>query len=442
MNDRNSILTRRHFIASGLSTAGTVLASLLPKQSILAAKGKGIRVVSKGIFVKAPRDQVSVSASAYYSRSSGIDLMCVKSTSSRSDTADTSSRRFSSDNGRTWTDWEPISFITKTPTGVKRQYAQPGWAVPGMERLLTMVLEGTLPTDNPLEGMKNWTLRYRVSLDGGKTSAVDEQVIQEGSYTPNHPLNGVWVGKNSFMIGTSTCRPIHTRHGHFLVPVQITPLGPDGEYYNPGGGYTYHESAVLIGTWREGDHRVQWDVSERIANEPAKSTRGCIEPTIAEMPDGRILMIMRGSNDVKPNLAGFKWYAISNDGGRHWSKPKPWTYTDNSRFFSPSSCSQILQHSSGRYYWIGNISPENPRGNSPRYPLVIGEIDSKSFLLAKNTISEIDTLNSGEDADLQLSNFFAYEDRENADVVLHMTRLFHRKGWRGDAYVYRIKLPT
>ena len=324
MNNMNSLLTRRHFLASGLAAAGTVFATVIPRRSARAAEEMEIRIESKEIFVKAPRDQVSVGASAFYSRSRGMEMMCVKSTSSRSDTSDTLSRRFSVDNGRTWTEWEPISFITKTPTGVKRQYAQPGWAVPGTDRLLTMVLEGTLPTDNPLEGMKNWVLRYRVSLDGGKTSAVDEQVIQEGDYTANHPLDGVWVGKNSFMIGAITCRPIRTRHGHFLVPVQITPLGPDGEYYNPGGGYTFHEGAVLIGKWRERDHRVQWDVSERIANDPAKSTRGCIEPTITEMPDGRILMVMRGSNDVRPNLAGFKWYAISNDGGRHWTLLLAW----------------------------------------------------------------------------------------------------------------------
>lgn len=30
--------------------------------------------------------------------------------------------------------------------------------------------------------------------------------------------------------------------------------------------------------------------------DPAKSTRGCDEPTIAEIPDGRVLMVIRGSN--------------------------------------------------------------------------------------------------------------------------------------------------
>ena len=62
------------------------------------------------------------------------------------------------------------------------------------------------------------------------------------------------------------------------------------------------------------------------------------------------------------------------------------------------------------------------------------------MLLVKDTVREIDTRQPGEDADLQLSNFIVYEDRENGDVVLHMTRFFHSRGWRGNAYIYRIDL--
>ena len=41
-------------------------------------------------------------------------------------------------------------------------------------------------------------------------------------------MEGVYVGRNSVMLGDRTCRPITTRDGKILVPVQITPLGPDG----------------------------------------------------------------------------------------------------------------------------------------------------------------------------------------------------------------------
>jgi len=395
------------------------------------------KVKSTEVFIKSPR--AACNATAYYTRGQGVEKVCYMSTQSRSDTADTRQRRFSKDNGQTWSDWETVRHMTPTKQGTHRLYPLPGWVDPKTGRLLTMVIEGTLPTDKPLEGLKHWALRYRVSVDGGRTSAVDEPVVQKGAeYSPKHPIDGVWIGKSSFMIGTSTCRPILTRRGHILVPVQITPVGPNGEYHNPGGGYTYHDCAVLIGRWTDG-LKIEWDVSQRVIADPKKSTRGCIEPTIIEAPDGRILMVMRGSNHRRHSLPNYKWYSISKDGGFHWAPPKPWTYANGAHFFSPCSCSQLLKHSNGRIYWIGNISPYNPKDSRPRYPLVIGEVDPKSLLLIEDTISTIDTRRAGEGEDLQLSNFLAYEDRKSHEIILHMTRFFHKGGFRGDAYLYQIQ---
>lgn len=264
-------------------------------------------------------------------------------------------------------------------------------------------------------------------------------MIQKGDYTAEHPVEGVWIEKNSIQTSAAAGLPIRTRQGRVLVPVQITPLGPDGKYWRPGGGYTYTDAAVLIGRWTSG-MKIEWDISQRVQADPKRSTRGVIEPTIAEMPDGRILMVMRGSNDVKPALPGYKWYSVSSDGGLHWSSPEPWAYADGTPLFSPSSCSALLAHSNGKYYWIGNISPGNPVGNSPRYPLVIGEVDRKSLLLLKETVAVIDTKKPGE-GDLQLSNFLAHEDRDAGEIVVDMTRHFALppSQTQGDAYTYRIK---
>jgi BNR repeat-like domain len=404
---------------------------------IHANASKQIKLNSKEVFIASPGGG-SVGAVTFYTRSKGLDKACYMSTSSRSDTTDIIRRKFSTDNGLTWSDWEDISVFTKTEKGVIRNYPHPGWVDPGSGRLLNMVLVGLLPNDRPLEGMKQWTLHYRVSTDGGKAYKVDEQVIQKGDYSATHPLDGVYVGKNSIMIGAISGRPLRTSEGKILVPVQITPLGPDGEYHNPGGGLSYHYSVMMIGTWIPGD-KLEWDVSQRITNDPKRSTRGFLEPTIAQAPDGRILTVARGSNDANPKLPGHKWHTISNDGGRTWSDSKPWTFNDGSSFYSPSSCSQLLPHSNGKIYWMGNISEKNPRGNSPRYPLFIGEVDQKNLLLKKNTLTAIDDRQPGENADLHLSNFLAYEDRLSGEIIIHLTRLLPRKGWRGDAYMYRIK---
>jgi hypothetical protein len=306
--------------------------------------------------------------------------------------------------------------------------------------------EGVLPGDDPLEGLKNWYIRYRISDDGGRTWRVDEPLIQEGEeYTPEHPIQGVRVGSNCFMIGDKTCCPIRSREGTVLMPVQITPTGPDGEYHNPGGGYTYHESAVLIGTWTS-DHDLEWEVSERVANDPELSTRGCLEPTIAPFPDGRILMVMRGSNggskDPHCEIPGRKWYSISEDEGRTWSPIQPWSYSNGELFHSPSSCSQFLPHSNGRVYWLGNISPENPRANGPRYPMVIGEVDPSTLKLIEDSVTVIDDRGPDDSERLTLSNFHATEDRPTGRIYLYMSRAFatstEKRG--SDAYLYRIEV--
>ncbi|HUS07977.1 MAG TPA: sialidase family protein, partial [Bryobacteraceae bacterium] len=239
--------------------------------------------------------------------------------------------------------------------------------------------------------------------------------------------------------GERTCIPISSRDGNILLPVQITPLGPDGKLYNPRGAYTYTEAAVLHGRW-QGDG-LRWEMSDLIRGDPARSTRGMDEPTIAFLHERRLLMVLRGSNDRQPELPSYRWFSLSSDGGRRWEAPKPWTYQDGEPFFSPSACSQLVRHSSGRLFWLGNITPGNPRGNRPRYPFVMGEVDGRTGLLLRRSVRVIDTLRPGEDPILSLSNFYAREDRISRDIVVHMTRLFARPAaWSGNAYLYRVNV--
>lgn len=393
-----------------------------------------MKVVSKEVFIKSPGPGTLVWGDSFYTRAKSGEKMRARSFMTRSDTLDSRDVSFSSDNGRTWSDRQATPVATKTPSGTYRKYPAQSFVDPEKDRLVTIVLEGLLPNDAPLEGMKAYHLSYRVSADGGKTNAVEEQVIQKG-FTADHPFECVWVGKNCIMTGSG---PYFRSRAHctMIFPMQVTPVGPDGEYHNPGGGYTWTEAVCLIGRWSDG-LRIDWEISSRVAIDPAKSTRGAIEPTVAEMPSGRMLMVMRGSNDVKPEFPGHKWYCISESGGRSWTKPEPWTYSDRTPFYSPSAISRFVQHSNGRTYWLGNITQENPRGNSPRYPLVIGEVNPASMLLEKGSVVVVDDLQSGEDPSLQLSNFTAHEDRETGEILLHLSR-FITKGFHGDAMLYRV----
>jgi hypothetical protein len=183
-----------------------------------------------------------------------------------------------------------------------------------------------------------------------------------------------------------------------------------------------------------------------VKGDPALSTRGMDEPTVAPLADGRLLMVIRGSNDKKPELPGRRWVSYSSDQGRTWTKPAYWTYTSGDYFFSPAASSQLISHSSGRLFWLGNIRPDNPKGNRPRYPFIVGEVDTRTGLLDQASVRVVDDRGPGDGELLALSSPYSREDRETGEIVLNMTRFGARSvgsdlanyNWTADACLYRI----
>ena len=406
------------------------------------------QVVSREVFIPSPDPGVGVLGGSYYTTLQGNHLMSIHSYTSRSDTVDVAFVRHSEDNGRTWSDSIERPTRFQHPRGTGRRHPHGGYVDPQTGRYITVWTEGVLPTDDPLEGLRQWTLHYSVSEDEGKTQTASEQIIHSGAgYNAIHHLPGVTVGKNCVMIGDLGQRPLTRSDGVILVPVQSSPIGPDGEYYNPGAGYTYTDCLVLMGRWKE-DRRLDWTTSERIVGDPTRTTRGMVEPTIAELADGSILMIMRGSNDARPEFPGHKWISRSSDGGQTWTTPKPWTYEDGQAFYSPSSCSQLIAHSNGRLLWMGNLCAENPIGNRPRYPIILGKVNRENGLLIRSSVTVIDDRRPGESERLTLSNFYVREDRETGELLLHLPRFFvHNEDastsrFTTDLFIYRIDIGT
>jgi len=161
-----------------------------------------------------------------------------------------------------------------------------------------------------------------------------------------------------------------------------------------------------------------------------------MEAAIAELRDGRVLVAYRGSNTAE--TPGRKWYAVSNDGGMTLSKVQELKSDDGTRFYSPSSYHRMLRNSvTGRLYWIGNICRNPPSGNSPRYPLVIAEVDEDMPALKRSTVTVIDDRLPSDSRDLQLSNFSLIENRRTRCFELFLTRIGERALMRGpDKDVY------
>jgi hypothetical protein len=341
----------------------------------------------------------------------------------------------STNNGRTWKPklMQP-DFVSGLPHGYRRIPVTSALD-PFTGRLIAIInaldTPGLDPTvHEPPVAQETYYLRYRISADGGQSWRLDEPIVQAGGFTAQHPFEGVWVGKNAIYLGDLGCIPIVTRAKRVLVPAQTTPLGPDGKLWNPSGGHTYTDVLVLIGTWTSGQ-RLLWRASQRVVGDPKRTTRGLIEPTLAEFPDGRILMVMRGSNggkaDTRHELPSYKWFAVSQDGGETWSTPAPWTFEDGQPLFSPSAMSTLFRHSSGRYFWSGNLSTTNCQGNLPRWPLVVGEVDPSSLKLVHSSVLTVDTQRP-EDQNrgrLDLSHFTLLEDRKTKQIILAYPRSYN-----------------
>jgi hypothetical protein len=280
----------------------------------------------------------------------------------------------------------------------------------------------------PVEGQKQYYLRYRVSADNGKSWLFEKPVVQaDGNYSKENSFPGVIKGKSAIYIGDLGSVPIVIKSGNILLPTQTTLSDDNGGLFNPGGGYTYMDVMVLIGSWNK-DGSISWKPSQRVKGDPRSTTRGLIEPTITELNDGRILMIMRGSNggklDKNFNLPGYKWFCISSDGGMNWTKPAPLTYDDNSNFYSPSSMSVLFHHSSGRIFWVGNITPDNPKGDSPRFPLVMGEINGSNGKLIKSSVVTLDTIKESDKSKgkVDISHVTVIEDRATKSLIITYQR--------------------
>jgi hypothetical protein len=376
---------------------------------------------------------------AYYLSDADPVMIRVRVSEIGNDVYDVCRVGYSQDDGRTWSGDHPYQVSFVTPRGTVRK----GFGIPVPDRrtgrLVVLDTTSVLPTDSMLEALSCTFAMYRVSEDRGITWLFEERIIQRGDgevYSAQHPVRSVWTGKNAVHYANM---PFFDSAGRLIVPVQITRLKPDGTLFCPPGALSFHEMLVLIGTWTDGG-RLRWEAGEKIVMEPDVSTRGAIEGAVAEMSDGRFLIVMRGSNAGNPSLAGHKWYCTSSDGCRTWSAAQPWCYTDGVRFHSPSSYSTIVRHSNGRTYWVGNICSGNPLGNDPDYPLVIGEIDRENLLLRRESLREIDTYRKDDPAPVHLRNFSLYEERSTGDLVMRMTRLWvdGARHMRGDAFLYRI----
>lgn len=129
----------------------------------------------------------------------------------------------------------------------------------------------------------------RRSTDNAKTWSKQFQISEPGWYCNNAD------------------RALRLSTGRVILPAH----GPYAEKYV--GGAPYRGGNLHAFVFYSDDGFQTWKRSSDSMTAPG---RGCHEPTIVELRDGRLFCLLRNSNQRQ-------YYSISEDGGDHWAKPAP-----------------------------------------------------------------------------------------------------------------------
>ncbi len=168
----------------------------------------------------------------------------------------------------------------------------------------------------------------RRSLDNGESWGEQVQVSEPGWYCNNADR----------AMRLSTGRVLLPAHGPFA-----------GKYI---GGAPYRGGDLHSFVFYSDDGFKTW---KRSADSMTATGRGCHEPTIVELKDGRLFTLLRNTNQVQ-------YFSVSGDGGDHWSRPAPTILTSPE---SPALIKRIPSTGDILLLW-NNVAS---RSNWPRIPL-------------------------------------------------------------------------
>jgi len=387
-----------------------------------------MRLLSKEVFIKCQNGRPVFPGFVSYISASEPLLMHRSGWVDDSDTYDDFADRFSSDNGVTWSEPQMKQQSYKVPGGLMRYAENACFFDKDTGKLLTFCSRAIYP-DQP-----------------------DTDLIFELTADAYDPVSKKWQGETVMPlslpggVAISFCFPIKTATGKLLVPAMTMPLDDSGKAIHYLGCWApMYVSLTMQGEY-QADGSLNFKLGQPVRMDPEKSSRGYDENTLAQLNDGRIMMIMRADNTMYPERPGTKWHAFSEDEGMSWSEPERLLCSDGSLIESGSNGSALFRSiKTGKLYWIGNLAIDGDRanGNWPRSPLTIAEMQEEPFGIKRETITVIDRRGPNEPSQTQMSNFRFYQDCETGDVVLFLSRFGENdnENWKqADYYKYRIEI--
>jgi hypothetical protein len=399
-----------------------------------------IALVKKEIYLEHKAPQVAPWVSLQYVGPQ-MQLREVQGIERESDVGEEIKARWSADNGLTWSDFVPVQPSNKTNyNGVSVWEGECAGVYHDVSGLLVQLWLRQIE----LKGIYHNFTYIRTSKDQGRIWTEPKQLRYETGNTFDiaQPLKPGFLHRNEGYPGNNIfVRPNGTLVLCLAHANALSDPKNDSRPWRLG-------SVCFSGKWDPAKRDYLWEPAARVEISQDISARGLMEPEVAELKDGRLLIVWRGSttgwDGTTAKLPGRKLFSLSTNGARTLSPPAEWKYDDGSSFYSPSSFHRMIRHQkTDKLYWLGNISSTPPSGNSPRYPLVIAEVNEQKAALNRSTVTAIDDRKLGQ-GDIQFSNFPLIEDRMTHDLILYMTTFGQEqdpKHWAtADNYRYTLVL--
>jgi hypothetical protein len=388
------------------------------------------KLLSKEVFLRHQNRRPVAAGFITYISSTKPILMHCHGWEDYSDGYDDYSVSLSYDNGKTWSPDQVRWKSSVVPEG-RIRYAEPAALFDPDQQKLIVLIDKTLYPKDKLDVDAQYGLELNVYDCKRRTWSNSREVSFPGQRSP----------------AMSFSFPIKTSRGRLLFPGMRQTVDAAGKTVHYMKTWAPVDELVsVIGEYGTGGE-LSWRLGRPLNIAPEISSRGLDENTVFELADHRIAVICRGDNSAFPEKPGYKWLSFSSDDGATWSAPAPLPATGGDPIESGANGSALFRSiKNGKLYWMGNLAlrGERPRGNWPRSPLVMVEVQEAPFALKRDTIFAVDERTYNDSPRVQMSNFRFYQDRQTGDVIIFLTRYGEQseKEWMlADYYRYRVEMP-
>lgn len=364
-------------------------------------------------------------------------------------------RRYSHDNGRTWTATPDQSTEHAATLGGRKRTVSLHTLDSSRDAIVSVFF--TYEVDPSQEMFATGNLRkrtyrawYELSFDAGRSWTPARPVIDERrEYDEKHWGPGLIYGCSGAMSDLSP--PVWLGDGSVVFGLTLThaPLpGDDVLKPNRKGrmGVIY-----MRGRWNSESTDMLWRFGDPVVLTSDQSPAGCCEPAVAALGGERLFNVMRCQGDQTRGIYSTRYSTLSTDGGTTWSKPEPLRYDDGQIVWTPASLSSFFRSSrSGAWYWIANILPSPVYGQTPRYPLSIARFDPERCRIIRSSVRVIQDRPAAMPTEVRYTNWGCYEERGSGDMILTLpeqpklmdfSAMTRAEDFTADCLRYRVRLP-